>query len=150
MTLYEGLKRSRKKDREIMMRALERLCKRFNIAYNIHSKWLGQPRVCAIELEGPTGLTTVVDFDGEDGLQEYFLVSWHMAVGTPKEIIIKGDFAGDINAYHRRKATDVFRGFEVLLRHMSVRLQRIAEGSATEIGQPKQAVSTRILPSTEQ
>lgn len=129
---YWNLKETRKKDREIMLLAMRRLCDKFGIVYNIHHQWLGRKRASAIEIEGSTGLSVTIDFDGDSCQPDVFVVSWHMALRRPPNTIIRGDFAGDRNPYHKLKATDVFRGFEQLIRHMSIRLQRIAEGTATK------------------
>ena len=60
--------------------------------------------------------------------------------------IIKADFAQSRNEYHFRKATDIFRIFERLLRVMSIRLQRIAEGTATEVGEQAKSIPWTKLP----
>lgn len=137
---YWNLKESRKKDREIMLRAMQRLCEKFGVPYEIDRCFLGRPHAVAIGICGSTGLAATIDFDGRSCQHDVFVVSWHMMTDSRcSDQIIRWDFCFDRNPHHMRKATDVFRGFEQLIRMMSLRLQRIAEGTATEPKPPPPA-----------
>lgn len=144
---YWNLKESRKKDREIMLRAMQRLCEKFGVPYELDREFLGNTRAVAIGIRGPAGLALTIDFDGNSCQSDVFVLSWHMMTDSRFDNnVIKSDFAQSRNEYHKRKATDVFRGFERLIRIMSVRLQRIADGTATEIGEPTKPVPWTPLP----
>lgn len=145
---YSNVKETRKEDREIMLRAMQRLCEKFGVPYEIDRAFLGSARAVAIGIRGPTGLALTVDFDGNSCQPDVFVLSWHMMTDSRFDnTIIRSDFAQSHNEYHKRKATDVFRGFESLIRVMSIRLQRIADGTATEEGEPAKRIPWVPLPS---
>jgi hypothetical protein len=141
------LKETRKKDREVMLRAMQRLCEKFGVPYELDREFLGNHLACAIGIRGPTGLALTIDFDGKSCQPDVFVLSWHMMTDSRcDKNIIRGDFAQSRNEHHFRKATDIFRGFERMIRVMSTRLQRIADGTATEIGEPTKPIPWTTLP----
>ena len=140
---YWELSERRKADRKRMLDLMIKLCDELKVPYTIKREpavrlgpdW--DDRRAKIRITGPTGLSATLDFDGKSWQPDTFVVSWHMDIGPAydRETIIRADFCEDPearNPFHKRKATDVCRGFDQLIVLMSRRLQRIADGTATE------------------
>jgi len=131
---YWELSERRKADRKRMLDLMIKLCDELKVPFTIEREL---NRRAEIRITGPTGLSATLDFDGKSCQPDTFVVSWHMDIGPAydRETIIRADFCEDPaarNPFHKRKATDVCRGFDQLIVLMSRRLQRIADGTATE------------------
>lgn len=132
-TTFRLLSETRKPDREKMLKYMIRLCERLGVPHEVDRAFLGNKDAVAIGIRGPTGLAATIDFDRHSCQPNTYVISWHMLTDSRfSGVIIRPDFAQDRNEYHKRKATDVCRGFDQLVTLMSHRLQRIADGTATE------------------
>lgn len=144
---YDKMSERRAKDRAQMLDIVERLCVHHGVPYSPIS--YPKSREVGFDINGETGLSVRVAFDGESWQPNVYVLSWHMR--TSSKEIIRLDFPNrheDVNPYHRRKATDVCCGFYDLIVTLSVRLKRIADGTATKIDTrpPRPQVEFQPLP----
>lgn len=132
------------------MKIMTQLCDKFAVAYSVEEGFLGSTVAQNIVIQSPDGLRLTIDFDGKSCQPDVFVLSWHMTVASAEHNkIIRADFAASRNAFHKRKATDVCEGFFNLMLVMSLRLQSIAAGEATETQNPsdkKKGIPVGLLP----
>lgn len=128
------LSETRKKDREVMAGELDALCLKHGVPSRFIREFLGCPSAIAVEINGPHGLSATIDFSGESVQPNIYVVSWHFRfLMTEGDHVIAPGFAPDINPHHKRKATDVCRGFPDLMARMEIRLASMVAGTATQL-----------------
>jgi hypothetical protein len=95
------------------------------VAY-IDREW-PEPRAIMVNIETPRGLRINIDFDGTSLQPDVFVMSWHIHHTSDTKL---SPAFGDINPYHRRKATDVAYGFTDLCDRLARSLDMAAAGTA--------------------
>jgi len=151
----ENLSVERKKDRLRMLELMGALCDRYGIAHTFTLNYLGNKRCVAITIEGPHKLSTTIAFDGASCQPNVFVVSWYVDdLSREQEWCISSEFgAHDLNSYHRRKATDVSRGFYSLCCMIENRLEKMVAGKAMMLDDreptPRHLCRTQSLPTAK-
>lgn len=126
------LSEKRHVDRMEMLQALNELCSQYGIAASLTLNFHGNKRAVAITIEGPHKLTATIDFSGDSGQPDVYVINWHINdLSREKRMIIHPMFCASINQFHRRKATDVCRGFPELYGTIESRLKKMVTGLAT-------------------
>lgn len=119
----------RKADRAAMALQVAALGAEHELAVSYIPEVKGTRRAYA-ELAGPHGLRLSVKFDGGSQDPDTYVLSWY---GVTTDVCLNPARFGDVNSYHRQKATDVAHGFAELLSLLGQRFAAIADGSAFEV-----------------
>lgn len=122
------LSETRAADRAEMASQVLQLCRKYSVRAKLEENFLGNKHAVAVRIEDRSGLAATVDFDKTSIQPNVFVVSWHFEKHNKYEIL--KSFCGDRNEFHKRKATDVARGFDNLLVILDDRLRKIANGKA--------------------
>jgi predicted transcriptional regulator len=83
-----------------------------------------------INIEAARGLRLTVTLDGQSPQPDVHVLSWHMHYSGDARL--SSCFPGDVNPYHRRKATVVAYGTRAMLDAIERGLRSAADGSAFE------------------
>lgn len=118
----------RKADREKMAEKIIALAEKHGATV---AEQLDHDREILICLETRRGLCVSFDFDGNSAQPDVFFLHWHMRPDSDARL--KLDFAGSVNKYHRRKATDILGSFEAMCSTLLTRLWAIAADSAFDM-----------------
>jgi hypothetical protein len=87
------------------------------------------PRAIQLYVQAARGLRVRVEFDGDSAQPDTHVLSWHMAVDADGELN-DATFGGDVNRFHRQKATYIAFGFEELCNRLRFGLELAASGKA--------------------
>lgn len=82
-----------------------------------------------IYITAAEGLQLMVDFDGKSPQPNIHVLSWHMKSNSAKRLN-NSTFGGNVNPYHRQKATYVAYGFEDLCTQLRAGLLMAKDGTA--------------------
>lgn len=87
------------------------------------------PRAIRLKVEAPRGLRVTVDLDGDSCQPDVHVLSWHMAPSATAQLN-DATFGGNVNPYHKQKATYVAHGFLDLIAQLRKGLAMAVDGSA--------------------
>ena len=83
-----------------------------------------------INIEAARGLRLTVTLDGQSPQPDVHVLSWYMHYSSDARLSVR--FPGDVNPYHRRKATVIAYGTRAMLEAIERALLSVADGSAFE------------------
>lgn len=137
----EKLTERRKKDRNILIDEVVRLCGKHGVGCTVERNFLGRPQCDAAHIvDSRTALALTLDFDGKSIQPDTFVLSWHFDWDRRKEVgggfFIRPDFSWSVNEYHYHKGTDVCHGALELMATLDYALRKIAAGTATVTTKP--------------
>ncbi len=112
------LSERRKADRERMAADVAALARELGARVEISNPAPLSPRGIWVEIEAPGGLSVTVDFDGQSCQPDVHVVSWHMRPVRNKARLASCFPGGDVNPFHRQKASYIARGFDELAAHL--------------------------------
>ena len=118
---------TRKKDRAEMAHLLTELVVQKGATCATEPN-LGGSRGFTVKIKAARGLSVSVDFYGDSGQPNAYVLSWYIGVGHTAKL--QADFAPSVNSHHFRKATDIAYGFEELLTTIAYRLDSANSGEA--------------------
>jgi hypothetical protein len=132
---YGKLTEKKANDRLAMAREVADLCRtvaRMRVLPEIIMDDGGNRKRVAVRISGPGGLTVRVHFAGDtpQPVPDTYVLSWYLDSRPDEKWQISPMFAHSINAYHRRKATDICYGFPELMTTLRTRLEWMEEGRA--------------------
>lgn len=119
----------RKADREKMAAEVSALAISLGAKVEISNPAPLSPRGIWVEIEAPGGLSVTVDFDGQSCQPDVHVISWHMRPARNKARLAPCFPGGDVNPFHRQKATYIARGFDELCAHLREVLAMARDGS---------------------
>lgn len=87
------------------------------------------PRELALDITAPGGLALGVSFDGNSCQPDTFVMSWHMELDSTAKLS-NATFGGDVNPYHKQKATYVAYSYEHFVTLLTKGLKLAVSGDA--------------------
>jgi hypothetical protein len=87
------------------------------------------PRAIQIYVRAARGLCVRVEFDGASTQADTHVLSWHTDVDSTAELSA-ARFGGNVNPYHRQKATYIASGFDALCERLQFGLELAKSGAA--------------------
>lgn len=124
------LSERRAPDRQTMALSLEQLIAECGATFERRAGG-AYPGLKAVQLSivGAGGLQLTVTFNGESCQPNIYVMSWHMASGSDLKLN-DATFGGNVNPYHKQKATYVAYGFGELCMLLRKGLMMAKDGSA--------------------
>lgn len=119
---------TRAKDRQKMAQELQALAAECGVACSRVERDT-DPRAIRLNFEAPQGLCVTVSLDGDSWQPDVHVLSWYMAGGATAQLS-DAVFGGNVNPYHRQKATYIASGFADLLVKLRKGLLLAVEGRA--------------------
>lgn len=114
-------------DRATMAQALVALAARLELSCERTDHQ--DQRVTMVRLESKSGLSVMIDLDGKSQTPDSFLLSWVQSSRTPLQLN-DCTFGGNVNPFHRQKATYLAAGFDELLQLLERGFTMANNGSA--------------------
>jgi hypothetical protein len=121
------LTEKRAADRKVMAARVEALLKELNVEWE-PGEFPG-PREIKIDIKGPRGLCLSVDFDGDSWQPDVHVLSWHMSLDSDAQLS-DARFGGNVNPYHKHKATYIAHGIDDLIAKLRFGLELAISGDA--------------------
>lgn len=125
----------RKADRKKMIEEVAALARRFGWGAEVdydHLTTIHQGRCTSVEITGPRGVSLFIDFNGQSTQPDVFVCTWNLPTSGPTVSFSKR-FEGSqrTQPYGAHfKATRVWKGWDVLILHLKMDLEAVADGSA--------------------
>lgn len=108
-----------------MARQVQSLAHRYGLACEV-APCEYEPNRMDARITGPHGLSLTVDFCGKSWQPDVFVLSWHF--DRPGSVKLSPQFPGEVNFFHRRKATQIAHGFDYLLEDLESTFAMIRTG----------------------
>jgi len=121
----------RKADRLAMAKAIEQIA----LKHGATCEWEGDGKELHIAARHPSGLAVSLWVCSFSTQPDVHVIPWHITYGH--DVRLASTF-GDVNPYHRQKATHVRRGWDALVAEIERGLSAAADGSAFQT--PKEIV----------
>lgn len=106
------------------------------------------PQAIQLRVKAAQGLQVTVEFDGKSCQPNVYVLSWHMGYKATARLN-NSTFGGNVNPYHKQKATYVAHGFKDLCGQLKDGLLMAADGTAfltDELATPPAVVHFTTLP----
>lgn len=124
------LSERRAPDRQKMALSLEQLVAECGAAYERRDGGASPgPKAVKLSIVGAGGLQLTVTLNGDSCQPNIYVMSWNMATGSDLKLN-DATFGGNVNPYHKQKATYVAYGFGELCQMLRKGLMMAKDGSA--------------------
>lgn len=116
----------RKADRLSMAKAIEQIAQKHGATCEVE----GDGHEMHVYVFHPSGLAVTLWLDGKSTQPDVHIIPWHIKYGCAGRL---ASSFGDVNPYHRQKATHVRHGWDALAAEIERGFSAAADGSAFEI-----------------
>ena len=126
--MIKPLSTTRKADREVMSVAVAVLARHFGATATLSNPEYA-PKDIRIDIKAARGLCVAVEFRGKSTQSNVYVLSWNMHYNSIDQLN-DATFGGQVNPYHKQKATYVAYGFVELCEKLSKGLTLAKSGEA--------------------
>lgn len=118
---------TRKADRSFMTEQVQELAERLDLDLEIID--VPEHREIMLSLKAKSGLSLHLSFDGKSCQPDVYLLSWVVDYNCHRQLN-DATFGGNVNPYHKQKATYIARGFKELMAMVEKGFAMANDGSA--------------------
>lgn len=133
-TPLPSLNENRKADRAAMTKAIQDLVAEYGFTHETTIEGTGRGERIRIDITTARGLCVAVDLEAKSGQPNVHVLPWHVRWPETETRLDAGFcvVGGDVNPYHRQKATAVAYGFGQLMTGLRRGFEMVKDGSAFE------------------